>query len=113
MASELVAGSTGKDFVDTLKDSVTGLPLNLTGFSCRLQGTSEDRSMPALDQALSLSGTPADGTVTYSQAGNFITPTNLGGKARAAYICRVKITDGAGKVNYGPSFELDWVATPI
>lgn len=111
--SEIVAGSSGKDFVFTLTNSLTGLPLNLTGYTVRLQGFSEDLPAKTLDVAGTLSGTPTDGTVTFSQGGNLIAVSDLAGKAIARYICRIKFIDAGAKPNFGPLFELDWVAQPI
>ena len=117
MADEVVvvpAGATSrKDLVVVLIDAVTGLPINLTGGSARLQGKSPDLPAVNIDAAMALTD-PANGKVTYSGLGALVTHANLvaASATSAVYQLRVKFTDASAKVDYGPMFELIFKDNP-
>lgn len=58
-------GDTAPAISEILKDGL-GVAVNLTGASVRFQATFPGAASPEIDSAATLSGTPTDGTVTYT-----------------------------------------------
>lgn len=114
MADEVVVGATRKDLVVVLVDASTGVPINLTGGSARLQGKSTSLPSVPIDVAMTLTDA-ANGKVTAASLGSLVTHANLSGAGltNAWYVLRVKFTDATAKVDYGPEFELVFKDNPL
>jgi hypothetical protein len=113
MADEVVVGATRKNLVATIVDS-DGLVVNLTGGAVRMEGRSSDLPAISLDVAGTLTD-PAQGKVTFAALGTLVSQANLtaAGIAEATFRLRIKYTDAAAKVDFGPIFEIKWVKDPL
>ena len=116
MAEEIVVVASPavgrKTLVATIVDG-DGNVVNLTGGSVRLQGRSSDLSAVTLDVLGTLTN-PSQGQVTFTGLANLITQAQLTAAniASATFRCRLKYTDSAAKVDFGPVFELMWLKDP-
>jgi hypothetical protein len=113
--TELVVGSTRKPIIITLVDE-NDVPINLTGATAnpRLQGQSNEVALVDLDVVGAISD-PAQGVVTFAEAGTFVTSANLtgAGTRRGVWTLRVKFWDAAGKFDFGPEFMVAWNQDPL
>jgi hypothetical protein len=110
---EVVVGATRKNILVTIVDA-DGNPVNITGGTVFLQGTSAD--LP--DKTLDVQGTIHDGpngVAKWAAAGgdNFVTAEDLGEKISALFDLRAKFVDSGAGVDYGPLFYIRWLAPPI
>lgn len=114
MADEVVVGATRKDLVVVLLDATTGVPINLTGGSAKLQGRSPDLVAVNIDSVMTLTD-PANGKVTMASLGALVTHANLAAASivSAVYKLRVRFTDASAKVDFGPEFELVFKDNPL
>lgn len=111
--SEVVIGATRKELRVTVIDE-DGNPVNITGGTVRLQGTSADLPANNIDEAgLILDG--PNGVARWPQIGSdtYVSLTDIGSKAEATYNLRVKFTDPSSLVDYGPEFSITWKKPPI
>lgn len=109
MADQIVVGATRKDLIITIQDD-TGANVNITGGTVALTGSSLD--LPS--KTLNVTGTITDGpngVCKFASIGgtSFVTSGDMGAKKLATFDCRVKFTDSGAKIDYGPSFQLQWV----
>lgn len=112
MADEVVVGATRKSLLATIVDS-DGNIVNLTGGNVRMQGRSSDLDAITLD-VLGTLVDAAQGKVRFDTLGSLITQSNLttAGIASATFRLRLKYTDSAAKVDFGPIFEILWFKDP-
>jgi hypothetical protein len=109
MADEVVVGATAKDFVLEVVDEA-GLPINVTGMTFALQGTSPDLPSTTIDAAGTVTD-GAQGVVTWTGVGAYVDGTDMGSVTRAGFAFRVKKSAG-GEYDWGPEFAWDYVAAP-
>lgn len=111
--SEVVVGATRVNLLVTIVDE-NNAPINITGGTVRLQGTTADIPNNTIDVAGTINDGP-NGIAQWSQLGgtNFVTTAELGALSQATYTCRVKFTDSSGLISYGPEFDLTWKKPPI
>jgi len=112
VADEVVVGASRKDLVVTLVDATTGVPINLSGGSAKMQGKCPDLPSFPFDVVMTLTD-PANGKVTYAGLGSLLTHANLGGLKSGTYTLRVRFTDASAKVDFGPEFELVFKDNPL
>lgn len=105
------AGTGRKDLKVTVVDEF-GVPINITSSTVRLQGESLDLPAVPLDVAGTLLD-PSNGVARWASIGTALTIANLGALEDATYVFRVKLTDAAAKVDFGPEFSLKFIRTPL
>ena len=110
--SEVVVGATRRKLRLTFVDE-NGAPVNVSGGSARLQGTSADLPSNTIDQAGTIVDGP-NGVFEWSQLGGtaYVSDSDLGGLSEATYTLRVKFTDAASQVDFGDEFVLTWKKAP-
>lgn len=115
MADEIIVGATKKSLVVTVEDD-NGNAVDLRGGAVKLQGHSGELPTSNLNVAGALTDAQ-NGVCTWAQLGgaSYVTEGALtaAGVTSATYACRVKYTDSATLVDYGPLFNLTWLAPPI
>lgn len=111
--SEVVVGSTRTNLLVTVVDE-TGAPINITGGSVRLQGTTNDIPNNTIDVA-GVIHDAVNGVAKWSSIGgtSFVTTNELGALSEATYNLRVKFTDSNALVSYGPEFQITWKKPPV
>lgn len=109
--NEVVIGATRKTLVVSLVDD-EGNPVNISGGSVRLQGSSALLPGVTIDSVGAIVDA-ANGVARWSQLGSLVTTGQLGALSEAAFRLRVKLTDSASLVDYGPEFSLTWVKPPV
>lgn len=109
--AEVVVGATRKELRVPFEDE-NGNPVNITGATVRLQGTSEDIAS-TIDVAGVIYDGP-NGIARWTQLGGtgFVTDAELGVKSEATFTLRAKLTDAGGLVDYSPAFKVKWVKAP-
>lgn len=114
MADEVVVGATRRDLVVILVDAVSGVPINLTGGSAKLQGKSPDLPAVPFDAAMTLTDA-ANGKVTLAGLGSLVTHANLAAVSMksATYALRVRFVDASSKVDFGTEFEVVYKDNPL
>jgi hypothetical protein len=114
MADEVVVGSTRRDVIVVLTDATTGLPINLTGGSAKIQGKSPDLAAVTIDAVMTLTD-PQNGKVKYAGIGGLVTQANLNtaGITSATYSLRVRFVDATALVDYSPQFEIIFRSNPL
>jgi hypothetical protein len=110
-ATEVVVGSTRKTLTVVILDG-NNVPLDISGGSVRLQGTSEDLPGINIDQPGTITD-PVNGVCKWSSIGTLITADNLGSLDFARYKLRVKLTTATSLIDYGAVIELTFYPTPI
>lgn len=111
--TEVVIGSTLKVLAVTILDE-NGNPRNITGGSVRLQGRSLDLPSKIINVAGTLTD-PANGVASWPGVGDpavYVAEGDLGSEEGALFTLRVRYQDVAGKVDFGPEFEITWVKAP-
>jgi hypothetical protein len=104
-----VVGSDARDLIITfLNEDKT--PRNLTGYTARVQGASDDL-LVTFDIASS-SIVPLTGVVTWTGFFGSLKNSDLGLKAGARYSFRPLLIDVATHADYGDGFDVQWVAPP-
>lgn len=87
-----------------------GDPVDVTGGSFKLQGTSED--IAAVIDETGVAYDAANGIVDFQGAGGFLTLADLGGRAEVTFTMRAKLTDASSKVDWTPTFPVRFAAPP-
>lgn len=105
--TQIVAGSDGRDISITLVKASDGTALP-TPASARLQGKSLDIAGSSVDAAM----TVAANVVSYAEFGNLVQAIGLGNRPKALFTFRVRYVI-AGKVDYSPEFQYEWVPGPV
>lgn len=112
--SEVIACPVGttsrKQLIVALVDEYLA-PIDISGCTVRLQGTSADLPAKKLDVVGAVYDGP-NGLAKWTAVGNLVSATDLGALASALYTCRVKVIDAASKADWGPEFQLTFVAPP-
>lgn len=112
MAIQVVVSATRKNLFLTFKDE-NGAVIDVTNWTARLQGKSKANGL-SLDVAGVVSDGPG-GTFKWEQlgGGGFPGTAELNGRPAVKYTLKAKLTDAGGLIDYGPEFELEWLAPPI
>lgn len=110
--SEVVVGATRVNLLVTVVDEANN-PIDISGGSVRLQGTTNDIPGNTLDVAGTIHDGP-NGVAKWTALGgtSFVTNGELGALSQATYTCRVKFTDTGGLISFGPEFQLTWKKAP-
>lgn len=111
--TEVVVGSTRKQLLVTVVDENLQ-PIAITSGAVQLVGTSADLPGNNIDVAGTIFDGP-NGVAKWTGLGGtaFITLAELGALPEATYICRVRFTDVASLVDYGPEFSITWKKPPF
>lgn len=81
-----------------------GAPINVTGWTANLRGTSPDISTPIdIDGSIA---TALLGTFLFDAPGSEITVLQAGGRDSVQYQCQVRWVDNNGKVGYSAKFPI-------
>jgi len=114
MAVEIVVVPGGivsrKNYILYVVDG-SGNPINVTGSTFKLQGTSAD--IGTTIDALGTLTDAVNGVVTWAGLGSLITPTNMGAHPSVLYTFRVKWADSGAKVDYSSSFNWTFLSAPF
>lgn len=105
----VVASGTGrKEFRQPIVDSA-GAPVDITGSTLKLQGTSKDLPGKTIDAAGAVYGAGANGIARWTSINTLVTMSDLGGKPSATFTMEVKYTDASG-TDYTAQFSLKFRA---
>lgn len=105
----VVVGATRRDLLVKIRNFDGTVP-DVTGWTCRLQATSTDLPGVTIDQAGAVFGTVTLGQLKWTGIGAYVTTGNMAGKASAAFVCEIKVTDAVAKIDYStPRFTLTYV----
>lgn len=107
---EVVVGATRKEIRVTIIDEYN-LPIDISGGSVKLQGTSLDVAKE-IDIAGAIHDGP-NGVAKWTSAGTILVIGDLESKPEATFKLRVQFTDAATKIDYGPEFSIQWVEAPV
>ena len=114
-AIEVVWDATRKRLFITFKDELGNLLGDITGWTARLQGKSKDLNGFPIDVAGTIHGPAVDSTFKWDPlvGAGFPSGTELAGMPNALFTLRARLVDAGGKVDYGPWFEIDYLAKPV
>lgn len=112
---QVVVGATRKILEVQLTDE-NGSPISLAGAGVivRLQGTSPDLPDNPIDVVGSVPD-PPNGVCRWITFGSMVTDALLSqyGLTAATYTLRVYYKDTGGLIDYGPTFQVSWLASPV
>lgn len=103
---EVVIGASQRVIEAVLYD-FDGAVQNVTGWSAKIVGTSDDLPGVSIDVAGEIVSPASGGTFRWTGVGDFL--TQIGEKSRARFNCQVKWTDSGGLVDYSSVFTLTFV----
>ena len=108
---EITVGATLRDIIGHIVDE-NGTPINISGGSAWLQGSSAQLPAIYLNEACVITD-DASGTITYPEAGALITAVHLGDAEWATFNCRFLYVDVSGGTDYSEPFDVRFLATPV
>lgn len=112
MADQVVVTADRKDMFYTCVDQ-NEQPIDLTGFEVKMQGRSHDLDSITIDYAGTIHDA-VNGIAKFAALGTLVTSANLidANKSQATFKYRVRLKDGANKIDFGPLEEIVFMQLP-